>query len=148
MKKTLGLLAGLVLLLLAGICIFFAFKAQPPFWRLHNKIISLIIENTQAGRELGLGGRTGLSENSAMLFVFDKPDTYPFWMKDMKFPIDILWLDESYRIVHIESDLSPDTYPQTFAPSEKSHFVLETAAHFAEKNNLKIGEVLMISLPK
>ena len=37
-----------------------------------------------------------------MLFIFSQPDFYPFWMKDMKFPIDIIWLDENLQIINIE----------------------------------------------
>jgi uncharacterized membrane protein (UPF0127 family) len=148
MKKLLGI--GILILLC--VCLFIFSRsyspAHSPVWHLQNKDISLIVVDTPATRELGLGGRESLSENSAMFFIFDKPDIYPFWMKGMKFPIDIIWLDESYRIIYIESNLSPDTYPKPFGPSEKSLFVLETAAHFTEKNNLKVGETLNIDLLK
>lgn len=144
MKKLVLLL--LLLIVLAGIL----FASQKPtyIWHLPDKDVSLIVVDTPGTRELGLSGRSGLPENSAMLFVFDKPDIYSFWMKDMKFPIDIIWLDGSYCIIHLESALFPDTYPRTFGPAEKSLFVLETNAHFAEKNNLKVGDFLKIDLLK
>ncbi len=117
--------------------------------KINGKTISLLIADTEDSRELGLGGRASLGENEAMLFVFETADRYEFWMKDMKIPIDIIWLDSNFKIVHIESNVSPDTYPEeTFAPEENSLYVLETNALFAQKNNLKIGDAVEISLKK
>ena len=110
--------------------------------------IFLAIADTPAARERGLSGADMLAENSAMLFVFDMPDRYAFWMKDMKFPLDIIWLDPAFKIVDIKSNLSPETYPATFAPKENSLYVLEANAFFAEKNNLNIGDILNIDLHK
>ena len=52
----------------------------------------------------GLAVKNQLKENEAMLFVFEKPGKHSFWMKDMKFPIDIIWLDSTGKIVHIEEN--------------------------------------------
>jgi len=49
-----------------------------------------------------------------MLFVFEEPKIRSFWMKDMSFPIDIIWVDEGLEIVGIEKRISPNTYPKTF----------------------------------
>ena len=54
----------------------------------------------------GLAVKNQLKENEAMLFVFDDPAEHSFWMKDMKFPIDIIWLDSDGKVVHIEKNLS------------------------------------------
>lgn len=109
---------------------------------LEGKEISLIIVNTPESKTRGLGGMDSLQENSAMLFTFDGLDKYGIWMKDMKFPIDIFWLDENRKIIYIEKNVSPETYPKVFFPPEKSLFVLEANAGFAEKNNLTVGKVL------
>lgn len=117
--------------------------------KINNKTISLIIADTSESRELGLGGRTSLGEDEAMLFVFDIPDRYEFWMKDMKIPIDIIWLDPAFKIVHIESNVSPETYPDTtFMPESEALYVLEMNALFAQKNDLKIGDVIEVNLKK
>ena len=113
---------------------------------LPDKQISLIVVNNSESRVRGLSGTESLSENSAMLFVFDEPDKYGIWMKDMKFPIDIFWLDENKKIIYVEQDVSPLTYPKVFTPSGKSLYVVETNAGFAEKNNLKVGNVLNFTL--
>lgn len=142
-----------ILLLLAAVAILapFIYHSRPlPKYILHlpNKDISLIVVNTPALRDRGLGGRDSLDQNTAMLFIFDTADEYEFWMKDMRFPIDIIWLDENYKIVHIAPNTSPSTYPNTFSPSVKSLYVLETNANFALQNQLKDGDTLNIALLK
>lgn len=112
--------------------------------RLPHETISLIVADTPMLRESGLSGVKYMPENTAMLFIFDKPDKYEFWMKEMKFPLDMIWLDKEYKIVHIETDLSPSTYPKTFAPTLPSLYVIEANAGLVTKNNLKIGDNLNI----
>lgn len=88
-----------------------------------------------------------------MLFIFPKEDSLPFWMPDMNFPIDIIWINKNCQIVHIEKSLQPcvdeKTCPIT-TPDKLSQFVLETVAGFSEKNRLNVGEKLNFcsSLPK
>jgi len=53
---------------------------------------------TPETQEKGLSGRSGLKDDEGMLFVFEKPDKYSFWMKDMNFPIDIIWMGEDMRV--------------------------------------------------
>jgi uncharacterized membrane protein (UPF0127 family) len=63
-----------------------------------------------------------------MLFIFDKPATYPFWMKDMKFPIDVVWLNSDHNVVTVKSNVSPASYPETFQNSAPAQYVLELKA--------------------
>ncbi len=89
----------------------------------------------------GLSGRADLSENQGMLFVYDKPDIYSFWMKDMNFPIDIIWIDQDYKIVDIAENISPDSFPQTFQPLKPAQYILEVNAGFSARNGIEIGNV-------
>lgn len=98
------------------------------------------VADTDALRQKGLGGRVALSPGQGMLFVFDHPDQYGFWMKDMLFSIDILWLDDRGSIVTIAADVSTSTYPQIFYPQAPSKYVVEILAGESEKNHLKIGD--------
>src|SRR5207302_3995225 len=95
-------------------------------------------------RQKGLGERENLDENKGMYFVFDKPGYPGFWMKDMKQSIDIIWLNEDRKIVHIEEELSPSTYPQVYTPAEKSLYVLELKSGFVLRHNVKIGDQVEI----
>ncbi len=107
--------------------------------------ISVELATLPDEQALGLEGRDGLPENRGMLFVYDKPAPYSFWMKNMKFPIDIIWVDEKYRIVDITKNLSPATFPQSFQPSKPAQYVLEVNAGFTEKNNIAVGDAVTLS---
>lgn len=104
--------------------------------------VELAITDTQ--REQGLSGRTSLSEGKGMLFVFDTPGTWGIWMKDMKFPLDIIWADTNGMIITIEHDISPDTYPTSYAPNTPAAYVLEVPAGFAKKHDIAIGSKLVV----
>jgi len=104
-----------------------------------NTEIVVEIADTDAKRQLGLSGRDSLLRGRGMLFVFDKPGNYGFWMKDMKFPIDIIWIDSDMRIVGVEENVSPNTFPKSFYPLSPVLFVLETPALFSSSHHVEVG---------
>ena len=98
---------------------------------------------TQSEQTQGLSGRLNLNENEGMLFVFTNLGKYPFWMKDMNFPIDIIWLGENMRVVYIKKNASPELYPEPYGPGENdgdAKYVLELVSGFSDKNSLKVGD--------
>ncbi len=105
-----------------------------------------IVSDTEALRSKGLSGRTGLEADQAMIFVFDSPDMLGFWMKDMFFSIDMLWLDAESRIVSFEKNVSPDTYPKVFFPTSPSLYVIEFSAGTLDKIGISKGEYIQINL--
>jgi len=102
------------------------------------------IADTPDSREKGLGGRTGLGDNEGMLFEFPKPDYYGFWMKDMKFSIDMVWLDANLNVVSIQEDVLPSSYPEVFKPQEPALYVLEVPSGFTLLHDIKIGDAAKI----
>jgi uncharacterized protein len=92
---------------------------------------------TPKEQEQGLSGRENLKNDEGMLFIFQKSSKNYFWMKDMNFPIDIIWIDENFRVVFIEKEALPESYPLTSGPNQNSRYVLEVLGGFSEKNNLK-----------
>lgn len=98
------------------------------------------VSTTNKERMIGLSKYEKLSEDQAMLFVFEKKGFYSFWMRDMKFPIDIIWLDENKTIVSIKENADPVNFPQSYTPESESLFVVETVAGFVQKNNLEKGQ--------
>lgn len=84
-----------------------------------------------AARQRGLSGRTALAADQAMLFVFPAGEANCFWMKDMNFSIDMIWLDITKQVTHIAHNVSPDTYPQSFCPKKASTYVLEVPVALA-----------------
>ena len=90
----------------------------------------------------GLQFRTSMPQNHGMLFVFQSPYVYSFWMKDTKIPLDMIWLDSSRRVIHIESSVPPcskDPCP-TYAPADPALYVLEFNAGEAKRIDLKKGD--------
>jgi len=71
-----------------------------------------------------------------MLFVFDRSEEQCFWMKEMRFSLDMIWLDEEKKIIKINRDVSPETYPNQFC-TDNTRYVLEFNAGFADKHGLK-----------
>jgi uncharacterized protein len=97
---------------------------------------------TSEQKEKGLSVKEKLKENEAMLFVFEESAKHSFWMKDMKFPIDIIWLDSDGKVIHIEKRLEPCTSVFTctsYNPSRDSQFVLETVAGIVQRLNVSVG---------
>lgn len=95
---------------------------------------------TEEAQSKGLSGREAMAEDQGMLFVFAKPDKYFFWMKDMKFALDMIWLDKYGKIIYIKRDAKPESYPETFGIAEDAKFVLEVVSGFSDKHNLKVGD--------
>src|SRR5215203_1567306 len=92
--------------------------------------------------EKGLSVKDKLKENEAMLFVFEESAKRSFWMKDMKFPIDIIWLDSDGNVVHIEQNLQPCVSVlicTSYSPNIESQYVLETVAGFTQRHNVSVG---------
>ncbi len=90
----------------------------------------------------GLSGRKSLDNNKGMLFVFDQPDKYSFWMKDMFFPIDMIWISEDMKVIYIKKDARPELYPEIYKPEENAKYILEVVSGFSEKNNLRVGDTV------
>ncbi|MFY9794471.1 MAG: DUF192 domain-containing protein [Candidatus Nitrosopolaris sp.] len=102
----------------------------------------------------GLDIKNNLTENQGMLFVFQQPDRYGFWMKGMKFPIDIIWLDSNGTVTHIEHSLKPcppansNLVCPTYFPEKDSLYVLETVPGFSMKHNVRLGTHVGLELVK
>jgi len=100
------------------------------------------ISATPEQRTRGLSVKDTLSENEAMLFVFDVEAEHRFWMKDMKFPIDIIWISNDKIVVDIEHNLQPcdlRLFCSTYEPEGDSLYVLETVGGFAGKYRVVKG---------
>ncbi len=102
--------------------------------------VQVTVADTPEKRRQGLSGRTGLAEGEGMLFAFEKDGDYAFWMKDMLFSIDILWLGASGTVVHIVPNASPESYPEHFSSPKPARFVLELPAGWTKVHDMKIGD--------
>ena len=120
------------------------------YWLSDDQIVEIggttyraeVVDSPRA-RAKGLSGRKSLDENRAMLFEFSDSDFHSFWMKDMQFSIDIIWMDEVRRVVHVERGLQPDEPPhRSYRPGKKAKYVLEVAA--GQADNVAIGDKMAV----
>ncbi|MEK7641782.1 MAG: DUF192 domain-containing protein [Patescibacteria group bacterium] len=100
------------------------------------------VAKTPSTRALGLSGYAPLASDEGMLFMFPQPGAHSFWMKDMNFSIDIIWISSDKRIIGVLEGISPETYPETFLPPEPAQFVLEVTAGGAKKFGIKEGSTV------
>lgn len=107
--------------------------------------IKVNIADTAGERMAGLSGRTSLAEDEGVFFIFDSPYRYSFWMKEMNFPIDIVWIDGEFKVVDITKNAAPESFPNTFQPQVPAQYVLETVAGWTDKNNIKIGDKVILN---
>ncbi len=107
---------------------------------LNEKEFIVSVADTQAKQTKGLSFKKRMKESRGMLFVFDEMKQNNFWMKDMYFPLDIIFFDENKKVVYVVSNVTPESYPETFGGEVLSKYVLEINASLAEKYNIKIGD--------
>lgn len=109
-----------------------------------NKQLMVEVRETEAERALGLSYRTSLGENEGMVFKFDQPAPYSFWMKGMNFPLDMIWVREG-KIVDISEQVPAPwstqiEQPETRTPKEPVDMVVEVNGGWVEKNGIRIGD--------
>ena len=88
----------------------------------------------------GLSNIEYMAADEGMIFIFPTSIIPPFWMKDMKFGLDIIWIDSENTIIGIEKNVSPDTFPKTFSPLSPVKYVLEVNSGWSDKNKIKSGD--------
>ncbi len=116
-----------------------------PLLIFNNKTpLRVTVVSSGAEVQRGLSGKDSLPQTEGMLSIFPKSDYWGIWMKDMRFTIDIIWVNEAGVIVDIAEAVRPDTYPKSFEPRLPARYVIETNEHFAESFNIKIGDVVAL----
>jgi len=111
--------------------------------------IKLDVAKTTKEHEVGLSNRKSLKENQGMIFLFDKPDYYSFWMKNMKFPIDIIFLNGN-RIITIHKNVQPPASSNAslplFTSSQPADKIIELPAGKSDKLDLKEDDTVSLTL--
>jgi hypothetical protein len=113
--------------------------------------VTILADIAETGEQVnkGLSVRDTLDEHEGMIFVFKTPYPHSFWMKNMKFPIDIIWINEYHEVVHVEHSLDPctnDFFCPSYRPERNSLYVLETVAGFAQKYNVTENDYVYFQL--
>lgn len=112
---------------------------QTVVYTLGGVTVEASIAKTTVERMAGLSNTPYLPAGVVKLFVFQQPGEHAIWMKDMLYPIDIFWLDEAGSVIHVEENVHPDTYPQSFSSPVPAWYVVEAVAGFAAAHGIGIG---------
>jgi uncharacterized membrane protein (UPF0127 family) len=137
-----------IFIIIIAICTITLFYLHHPLntrIQIQNQIFTVELAVTQLEKERGLGYRDSLDEHLGMLFPYDHSERYSFWMKGMRFPIDIIWINDN-KIVDISKNVpvSTNSILFTYAPKEPVNQVLELNAGVSNRYNFQIGDSVTI----
>jgi|TARA_B100001971_G_scaffold95687_1_gene88444 hypothetical protein len=115
---------------------------------INGKTIEIEIADEPDERSRGLMFRESLTKDTGMLFLFDREDFYSFWMMNVNFNLDLIWINSNGNVVHIERDV-PSCFMNcpTYAPKEAARYVLELNSGVANELDLLVGSFVSINLP-
>ncbi len=119
-----------------------------PSLSINGHLINLEIADTVQKRTAGLSGRSSLPQDTGMLFIFDSPQKYQFWMYEMKFPLDFIWLDGN-KVVQIDENVPAPAENGPIAaisPKYAADKILEVNVGFIESTGIKAGDEVKINL--
>ena len=135
------LIGGLVAILIALVASFMLSHFKPTTQvSLGSGVFSVKVATNDIERERGLSGVDKLGSLEGLLMVFEADGQHGIWMKDMKIPIDIVWLDKDRTVVYMVTDASPQlSTDKTFTSKDPALYVLELSAGSIQKSGIKIG---------
>lgn len=117
------------------------FKATPTV-SVNNQSIKVTVAESTEDKQIGLSKFSSLPKDEGMLFPFERPGRYPFWMKEMKFPIDIIYLNKN-KVVTVFENVEPpknkNENPPIYQPTEQADNVLEINAGLSKEYGIKKG---------
>ena len=153
-KKTISTVLSFVLVAgLLAVPFFWHPKAETPIHvdnqltfgktiTIGEKTIRVAVASNVIDRSQGLSGTDSLPEDEGMLFIFNEEAMQYFWMKDMNYPLDIIWIGSDKTVKSISQDLDPTSYPETFSSTVPVQYVLEVPAGFVRVHKVKEGAVV------
>jgi uncharacterized protein len=127
-----------------------AAPAVTPLTLPSGKVLQVEVMVKDEDRAMGLMFRPSLAPDRGMLFLFEAPDFHGIWMKNCKFPIDILWLDADRKIVHVQEGAPPcvkEPCP-VYTPLRRASYVVELGAGQARREKAAVGAAVDFTLPR
>jgi uncharacterized membrane protein (UPF0127 family) len=140
----------LAALVLGGSSLAAAAPAVVPLTLPSGKVLQVEVMVSDEDRAMGLMFRPSLAEDHGMLFLFENPDFHAIWMKNCKFPIDIVWLDEAKNVVDVKEGAPPckaDPCP-VYQPLRRASWVVEISSGQAKREKVVRGAAVKFELPK
>ncbi len=151
MKKILLLLLVITVIFIAIFLLsnFFYNRPNKPNAIIGNHLFNLEIAKTDKQKAVGLAKYDSIPQDFGMLFPFIKSGYYAFWMKNMKFPIDIIFI-KSGKILkifpNVPAPVSSNSALPIYRPEEQSDTVLEINAGLSKRYGFKNGDTVIINL--
>jgi uncharacterized membrane protein (UPF0127 family) len=123
------------------------FLPKTPSAEINGHVFSLYLAETSQEQSLGLAKYKSIAQDQGMIFLFNKSDYYSFWMKDMKFPIDIIFISGN-KVVDVFQKVPvwPNENLPIYTTKTKADKVLEINAGLTSKYGIKIGSEVKIKL--
>jgi uncharacterized membrane protein (UPF0127 family) len=145
--KLLILALAILIVLILSFLTFNYFLPKNPKAEINGQVFSLYLARSSQEQATGLAKYKSIAGSQGMLFLFQKADNYSFWMKDMRFPIDIIFI-RGDRIVTVFQNVpvSPNNNLPVYTTKTKADKVLEINAGLAKKYNIKIGDLVKLSI--
>jgi uncharacterized membrane protein (UPF0127 family) len=127
-----------------------AAPAEIPLTLPSGKVLRVELMVKDEDRAMGVMFRPSLPQDRGLLFVFEKPDFHGFWMKNCRFAIDMVWLDQEKRVVHLAEAVPPckaDPCP-VYEPLRRASYVIEMNAGQARREKAVVGATVSFALPR
>lgn len=122
---------------------------KTPQVTIKNATYNVTLAKSEKEKMLGLSGKKSLGANQGMLFIFDHKDSYGFWMRKMRFPIDIIYINDGKVVDIIENAEAPQdpnsedtSLLKIYKPKAEANYVLEINAGSAAKHKFKEGDTV------
>lgn len=145
-KSLVQLWLGLAMLVVGGWLIYQGTSNSPQRVIVGGDTILVDVADTPEARGQGLSGRDSLAPNAGMLFIFDEPLIPQFSMREMNFPIDIVWISEDLNVVAVTPTIATETYPDVFKPPGPVKYVLEVNSGLSAARGWMAGDKVEIKL--
>jgi uncharacterized membrane protein (UPF0127 family) len=132
-----------MMLLVVGAAVFLIMSQMHSTTNLYlgDGVFDARVAKNEADRAQGLSGVTKLGPKEALIMAFPGDDTWKIWMKDMKIPIDIVWLDKDKKVVYSVKNASPDGSTDViFTPTSPARYVVELPMGTVDQQNIRTGQ--------
>ncbi|TSC66200.1 MAG: hypothetical protein CEO21_245 [Microgenomates group bacterium Gr01-1014_80] len=158
MKKFFIQFIALIIIIFAALYFGTSNNPQAPFTTppavqtkvtINSAVVNVDIADTPEKRKRGLSGRESLASGSGMLFIFEKPAKAGFWMKGMKFAIDLIYIKDKKVADRIKNAIPPNPGQKDgdlpiYMPNQEIDMVLEVNSGFVDSHNIKVGDMIEV----
>lgn len=147
-RTTLILLGGFAVIIVALVASYVAANFRPTVSvSMGSGVYNVWLADNEAERIQGLSGVNELAINGGMLFNYETDETCGIWMKDMLIPLDIVWLDEDKKVIHIKENASETLSTSTvMRPKTLCRYVVELPAGSVKNSGIRVGQQATFNL--